>query len=74
MGKNYKIITGLPALFRYSDWRLYQYNENDFSILVLTSFFKLQVNKGKLLIDSFSLFPCLCVYNPIHAVLNLGKI
>ena len=68
MGKNYKIITGLPALFRYS------YNENDFSILVLTSFFKLQVNKGKLLIDSFSLFPCLCVYNPIHAVLNLGKI
>ena len=48
----------------YSGLRLYQYNEDDLSVSgFLTSFFQitsLPVNKEKLLIDSFSLFPCLC--------------
>ena len=50
----------------YSNWRLYLYNEEDFSFLVLisTSFFQitsLQVSKKKVLIDNFSLCLCLCV-------------
>ena len=50
----------------YSNWRLYLYNEEDFSFLVLisTSFFQitsLQVSKNEMLIDNFFLCLCLCL-------------
>jgi len=53
-------------ILKYNGRRLYQCNEEDFSIQVLISsvlfqITTLQVNKEKLLIDRFYLFPCLCV-------------
>ena len=58
----------------YSGQRLNQYNSGDFSIVVqifisLLQITGFQVNKEKLLINSFSLFLCLC----IHTVEKLGR-